>query len=497
MGSTETNNWTLWVRVRTVRCVVKPNLLIVMSDQHVPHASGAYGDTVVRTPTLDSLAARGTTFDAAYCNSPICVPSRAAMATGRYVHQTGNYDNASPYTGTEAASWGHRVEAAGIPLVTIGKLHYRGVADDTGFSDQRLPLHVRGGTGDLFHCLRDAQPPAPQLRGAVVGTARGESDYTRQDRSVAEAAVAWLTDEAPRDRAWAAKVSLVTPHYPFTVPGEYLDLYADIEPPEPLRSDPADWDRHPAVDFYRRSCGLDLPLTAEETRRSLRHYFGLVSFMDAQLGMVLRALVATGQAENTIVLYVSDHGELMGTDGTWFKGTMNERSVRIPMILAGPGVAEGERCGTPVSLVDVFPTVLDALGIASAKADADLPGRSLLELARRGTDPRRTVFSEFHSANSASGGFMVRYGSWKYEYHVGFPERLFDLAADPDELHDRAADPAAADALERGRKELLAICDPVAVDAEVRADQRRRIAEYGGIEAVLAKPLMTHSPTGA
>lgn len=476
---------------------MSPNLLILMSDQHVPHASGAYGSDIVRTPTIDALAERGTTFDAAYCNSPICVPSRAAMATGRYVHRTGNYDNASPYTGAEAPSWGHRVEAAGIPLVTIGKLHYRAVGDDTGFTDQRLPLHVRGGTGDLFHCLRDEQPPAPQLRGAVVGTVRGESDYTRQDRSVAEAAVAWLTDEAPRDRHWAAKVSLVTPHYPFTVPGEFLDLYEDVELPEPIRNAPEAWDHHPAVDFYRRSCGLDEPLTAEETRRSLQHYYGLVSFMDAQLGAVLRALDETGQVDDTIVLYVSDHGELMGVDGTWFKGTMNERSIRIPMVLAGPGVAGGQRCATPTSLVDVFPTVLDALGIIPDAADEDLPGRSLLRVAREDADPERTVFSEFHSANSASGGFMVRHGGWKYEFHAGFPERLFDLSIDPDDAHDLAADPAHLDALETCRKEMLAICDPTAVEATVRAAQRRRVAEYGGIEAVLAKPLMTHSPTGA
>jgi choline-sulfatase len=307
---------------------VPPNVLVLMSDQHVPFASGAYGSEIVRTPHLDRLAERGTVFDAAYCNSPICVPSRAAMATGRYVHRTGNYDNASPYRGIEAPSWGHRVERAGIPLVTFGKLHYRSADDDTGFGDQRLPLHVRNATGDLYHCLRERQPPAPQLRGAVVGTERGESDYTRQDRAVAEAAADWLTREAPRTGPWVAKVSLVTPHYPFTVPAEFVDLYPEAELPLPVRNSPDEWDRHPAVDFYRRSCGLDEPLPPEETRRSLAHYFGLVSFMDAQLGMVLDALERSGQAERTVVLYVSDHGELMGTDGTWFKGTMAEHGTR-------------------------------------------------------------------------------------------------------------------------------------------------------------------------
>jgi choline-sulfatase len=241
------------------------------------------------------------------------------------------------------------------------------------------------------------------MRAAVVGTVCGESDYTAQDRAVVAAATTWLRDEAPRDRPWVAKVSLVTPHYPFTVPAEFLALYADQELPMPLRTDPREWDRHPAVDFYRRSCGLDLPLTPEETQRALRHYFGLVSFMDAQLGLVLDTLDDTGHADRTIVLYVSDHGELMGTDGIWFKGTMTENSVRIPAVLAGPGVPRGARCGTNVSLVDVYPTIVDALGLPTAADDAELPGRSLLDIASSGYE-ERTVFSEYHSANSASGG---------------------------------------------------------------------------------------------
>lgn len=475
---------------------MKRNLLILMSDQHVPFACGAYGSTIAHTPNLDRLASRGTVFDAAYCNSPICVPSRAAMATGRYVHQTGNADNASPYLGTEAASWGHRTTAAGIPTTTIGKLHYRSNADGTGFPDQRRPLHVREGKGDLFHALRELQPPAFELRAAVLGAASGESDYSSFDRSVAEAAVQWLGERSTATAPWLGKVSFVTPHYPFTVPQEFLDLYPLDSLPMPRRSEEREWDRHPAVEVYRRGCGLEEPLTRDQTLRAVQAYYGLVSFMDAQVGIVLDALEATGQAENTIVLYVSDHGELLGIDGLWFKGTMAESSVRIPAILAGPGVPVG-RCATNVSLVDVFPTVIDAMGLPPHPDDQDLPGRSLLDIAASPANPDRGVFSEYHSANSDTGSFMIRQGPWKYVYCVGTAERLFNLDSDPWEDIDLAADPHHATILHECRAALREICNPDLVDRTIRDEQKRRIEAYGGVDAVLARPLMAYSPASA
>lgn len=475
---------------------VQTNLLILMSDQHTPLACGAYRSTVAHTPHLDRLAARGTVFDAAYCNSPICVPSRASMATGRYVHQTGNADNASPYVGTEAASWGRRTTAAGIPTTTIGKLHYRSTADDTGFPDQRRPLHVRDGRGDLFHALRELQPPALELRAAVLEATAGESEYSRFDRSVAEDAVHWLEERSAGARPWVGKVSFVTPHYPFTVPHEFLDLYPLDSLPMPRRSSELEWDRHPSMEVYRRGCGLEDPLTPAETLRAVQAYYGLVSFMDAQIGIVLDALEATGQAENTTILYVSDHGELLGVDGLWFKGTLSESSVRIPIILAGPDVPVG-RSATNVSLVDVFPTVIDVMGLRPAPDDADLPGRSLLEIARSPADPERTVFSEYHSANSNTGSFMIRRRAWKYWYCVGFGERLFNLESDPWEDIDLALDPDHAAVLEECRAALREICDPEFVDKRIRAEQKQRIEDYGGVDAVLARPLMAYSPTGA
>ncbi|RRQ25008.1 DUF229 domain-containing protein [Rhodococcus sp. Eu-32] len=470
------------------------NFLILMSDQHTPAAYGAYGNEVVHTPNLDGLASAGTVFDAAYCNSPICVPSRASMATGRYVHETANYDNASPYLGTEAPSWGHRAEAAGITATTIGKLHYRAVEDATGFSDQRVPLHVRGGVGDLFHALRDRQPPAVQLRHAVQDVRAEESDYSVFDRTVAQEASRWLHDAAGSDKSWLCKVSFVTPHYPFLVPEEFLDLYDADSLPVPTRGAVDEWNRHPAVDIYRAACGLDVPLSDQETKDAIRAYYGLVSFMDAQVGIVLDALRDSGQLDNTIVLYVSDHGELLGTDGLWFKGTMGEMSVRIPMVLSGPGIPTGV-CSTPASLVDVFPTVIDVLDLPANDADSTLPGRSLRELATARERVDRAVFSEYHSANSHSGLFMIRLRNWKYIYCVGFPEQLYDLDADPTESHDLAATPEFSEILAECKKAMFEICDPEAVDTEVRISQDQRVEAYGGVAKVLEKPLMVYSPT--
>lgn len=472
------------------------NVLILMSDQHAPLVSGAYGNTAARTPNLDMLAKRGVRFDAAYTNSPICVPARAAMATGRYVHRTGNWDNASPYVGTEADSWGHRAAASGSQVITFGKLHFRRVEDPTGYDDQRSPLHVRDGLGDLIHALRGDQPPSRTLRHAVLDVVAGESDYTVFDREVARQAADWLTDDsASREAPWVGMVSFVTPHYPFTVPQEYLDRHPVDSLPMPTRSDPECWDRHPALEWYRKACGFDDPLTGEETIRAVQAYYALVSFMDDQIGIVLRALERSRHADDTVIVYTSDHGELCGTDGLWFKGTMQEPSVRIPMLVNGPGIPLGKTCQTAVSLVDVFPTVVDALGLDLDPRDTDLPGASLLRIANEADDPGRVAFSEYHSANSRAGSFMVRSGRWKYVYHTEFPPQLFDLLSDPSESANLADDPAYSTQLRRCHGLLLDICNPDETDRRIRESQQRRVDEYGGVEAVRnGFPLMAFSP---
>ena len=454
------------------------NLLIVMADQHTPFVTGYSGNAHAHTPNLDRFAERGTVFETAYTTSPICVPARASMVTGRYVHEIGNWDNAAAYRGDEAPSWGARAVEAGVSVTTIGKLHFAGEDAPTGFPDQRLPMHVTNG-GDLAHALRGAQPPTSQLRDIVIDAGPGESSYTAYDRAVADAAVAWLRLEAPASSPWALMVSFATPHYPLIAPPEHLAHIDAASLPMPAAAGPDEWNDHERVAEYREKLRFDDPISPDRTRRAIAAYYGLVSFMDEQVGRVLDTLEETGLDASTTVVYCSDHGEVLGAHGLWFKGTMHEGSVRIPMLIAGPTVPVGRRVRTPVSIVDVFPTALDVLGIESRPADHGLPGRSLRRLAVDAEDPDRVAFSEYHSAFSSRGTSMVRVGDWKYIHHPDARPQLFNLADDPDELHDLAGDDLYSAARDSAERSLRAIVDPERVDREARADQSRRVGAAG------------------
>jgi choline-sulfatase len=461
------------------------NILFLCSDQHARHVSGGYGHAQVQTPHLDALAARGTRFANAYTPSPICVSARACIATGRYAHQLGAWDNAAPYTGAEARSWGHTLTEAGITVTTIGKLHYRSAADDTGFPDQRLAMHVKGGSGNLYGLLREHMPPLTTFRPQIANAGVGVSDYAQYDTAVADAAVRWLHNEAP-EKPWALMVSFANPHPPFTASSEYLALY----PPESITL-PDDWQaerwpHHPAIDWLRRQQQIDTPFDEATVRRAIATYYAMVTFVDAQVGRVLAALDEAGLRDTTTIIYTSDHGEMAGEHGLWFKCCMYEASVGVPLLLAGPDVPAGAVCETSVSLVDIAPTLLDVLGVSSGALGAGLPGTSLLDIAHAPAYTR-PIFSEFHGALSASGMFMLREGQFKYVFYAGQPPQLFDLDADPLEQHDQFANPDTAPIVATLHARLLTIADPDALDRQAKADQRRRLDAAGGAAALMAQ----------
>jgi len=465
---------------------MKPtNLLLILSDQHSRRVFRSYGNQVAHTPNLDALAARGTRFTNAYCQTPICVPSRGSIATGRYAHQISSWDNATPYIGHEAASFGHRLAQHGRKITTIGKLHYRDARDPSGFADQRLPMHVLEGVGDLYGLLRGEMPVRPQSRNQVLEARPGESEYIRYDRAIAKLAVEWLQSEAgQQSRPWCLVVGFVSPHFPLVVPQPYFDLYRPQEIAMPVAWRQEEWARHPVLDLKRRQEALDRPFTEAQIRNAVHAYYALTSFLDEQIGTVLEGLKRSGQAETTRVIYSTDHGEMLGEHGLWWKSSMYESSVAVPLILAGPDIPSGKATETCAMLVDVFPTILEAVGLEPDPADADLPGRSLLRLANAPTTDR-TAFSEYHAIFSPTGVFMLRHGRFKYVHYVDYPPQLFDLSSDPEETRDLAGDPACAGILADCRRELQRICDPAVVDAAARADQRRRIEAAGGVECIL------------
>src|SRR5437762_3224657 len=417
---------------------MKPaNLLFILSDEHSRRVLGCYGHGMIRTPNLDRLAASGVRFTAAYTNSPICVPARAALHTGQYVHKIRFWDNAIPYDGS-VRSWHHRLRDAGHEVTAIGKLHFRSADDDNGFTEEVMPLHVVEGIGDPLGWLRDPLPVRKATLRLANDAGRGDSSYQQYDDKFTASAVDWLKARAASasGKPWVLFVSLVCPHFPLIARPEWYDLYPEAEVPRPALYDAAERQPdHPYIAAIRECQVYDKAFDETKLRRALAAYFGLVSFVDHNVGKLMDALAASGLADTTRVLYSADHGDNLGTRRLWGKSTMYEEAAGVPMILAGPEVPQGFVCREPVSLVDAFPTAVDCVGLEPHPDDRDLPGASLFEVAQ-GTAPRRTILSEYHATGAATGAFMCRKGKFKYVYYAGMPPQLFDLEADPQEARD-------------------------------------------------------------
>ncbi|WP_236795233.1 sulfatase-like hydrolase/transferase [Amycolatopsis sp. GM8] len=461
------------------------NVLLILADQHTPRVLGAYGNNQVQTPNLDALSADGLRFGAAYCNSPLCAPSRASLATGRYVHQLATWDNAAPYTGAQAASWGALATRHGVAVTTIGKLHFRNTEDPTGFPDQRLAMHVANGTGDPYPLLRGRMRTNPSERAALLAAGPGECPYDEYDADIAAEAVRYLTHEAPADRPWLLTVSFLRPHDPYVVPQSYWDRYDSDALPLPPAWAPESWPRHPGYELRRRLTDTETGLTEQELRRVLHAYYALVSETDEHVGQVLDALAHRADAGATTVIYTADHGDLLGAHGLWTKMAMYEDSVRVPLIIAGRGVDAGV-VDTPVSLVDLYPTIRDLLELPAAAEDTDLPGQTLL------APDDRPVFAELHASYAPSAVYMLRMGSHKLIHHVDGPPQLFDLDDDPDELDDLSGRREHAATLAALTARLEQIVDLSGADRAAKQSQQTRIDRAGGEAALLARGIGVH-----
>ncbi len=473
--------------------VAPRNLLFLLSDNHARGYLGAYGHPDAKMVNLDRLAARGVRFDNAYSASPLCCPARAAIATGRYPHQTGIWDNAIVYEG-QVVSWMHRLRDAGHPVVSVGKLHFRESTSANGFSEEILPMHILNGKGGVHMLLRglDAEP---SNRGQWDLYARrsgvGEAPYQPYDRNISDAAVDWLnTAGAGAERPWVLFVSYPSPHPPFSVPAEFYDLFDEAQVTLPTTTTFDALVDHPAIAHFRRNHGSDQVLDEAALRKVVTGYLGLLAHLDYEIGRVLTALKESGLEDSTRILYTSDHGEMCGLHGLFGKCCLYEGAIGVPLIMSGPDIPPGRVVRQITSHVDLFPTVLEGAGVPLSAIDQDLPGISLWP-AIADAEAERVGFAEFHAAGSKSGMFMLRDGDWKLIYYVGMPPQLFDLRNDPEEMNDLGAGHPKARLLEARLRE---ICDPEAVDARAKADQRKWIEHWGGMAEIIAEGSLVYTP---
>lgn len=470
------------------------NLVVFMSDEHNPKLLGCAGHPIVETPNLDRLAANGVRFSSAYCTSPVCIPARASFAVGKYIYQMGYADNADAYDG-KTPSWHHKLRDRGHQVVSIGKLHFHEFGEDHGFSEEIIPMHIIEGKGDLMGLVRSNLPVRMGAYKMANLAGPGESQYTFYDREIAARAQVWLREEAAKhkDKPWVLFVSFVAPHFPLTAPPEHFYKYYDQDLPIPKLYAQDERPMHPYLVDYRGSFNYDDYFDQVKLKKALAGYYGLCSFLDENIGLVLKALDDAGLTDDTRILYTSDHGDNLGTRGMWGKSTMFEEAAGVPLIISGPDIPKGKVIDTPTSHVDAYPFILDAVGEDEPELLKGFPGVSLTALAA-GVKPDRNVLVEYHAMGSTTGAFMIRHQQYKYVFYVDYPPQLFDLKADPEELRDVAADPKYAEVLKECHQRLTAMCDPVAVDRQVKQRQSELLAENGGREAVIERGDLGFSP---
>ena len=449
----------------------KPNFLIIMTDEHNPFVSEPFGHPFIRTPNIQRLADRGVLFENAYCNSPLCVPSRASFMTGKYVHRIGVWDNATSLSSNEP-TWAHRLNLAGYDTAISGKMHFIGEDQRHGFQRRLVgDIHGKYHRALVDWDTKEGWATAGH-RQRLEEAGPGDYLYQQYDDCVTARAVDYLAEPERAEQPWALCVGLITPHFPLIVREQYWDMYypkhADLPdiPPGHLES------LHPQNQRLREYFGLE-DATEEQIRRGRAAYYGLVTFADERIGMVLDALERNGLDEDTVVVYVSDHGEMRGEHGLWWKCSFYEGSSRIPFIVSWPRRFSSGRRTAITSLVDLTRTVVDLAGCDPD--DADLDGRVLTNLLD-GTeqDGGGMAFSEYEAHGTDRPARMVRRGQYKLNYYPDEPVELFDVVADPAEFDDLATSPEHA----RVREELMALVlrdwDPKRVNRDARESQRLR-----------------------
>ncbi len=447
------------------------NIVFLFSDEHTGTVMGNSGHPVVRTPHLDRLAEQCYTYDNAYCNYPICTPSRLSMLTGQYPHQIEAWDLGA-ILDRKYKTWGDYLTQAGYETALCGRTHFNGTDRLLGFSERLLDdlprwRHTKG------------TPPRrtpDDRRGSnshIAECGPGDHEHTNYDKKVADIAIDYLNRKvaSQNEEPFLLYCGFMHPHFPLIAPPEFFSWYIPdtLEIPdtwnEPLES------QHPIIQHHRWAWRNDIPPPEDTVRCALACYYALVSALDAQIGRILKAIDTSTLRENTVVIYTSDHGEMAGSHGIWQKQCFYEAAVKVPLMLRLPYGGTG-RIAQNVSLVDVLPTLLE---IAGLEKPSDLPGESLLQIAQHQQDKTtRTVFSEYHDRGMLNAGYMLKQGDYKLCHYVRSYPQLFNVDVDPLENEDLALNPEYAAIRSTLEDTLHAIIDPEIEDAHAKANQQMR-----------------------
>jgi choline-sulfatase len=457
-----------------------PNILLIMADQLVPFLTGAYGHPVVQTPHLDRLAEHSIRFDAAYTPYPLCAPARAAFMTGRYASAIGCYDNAAVLPADEPTI-AHYLANAGYDTVLSGKMHFIGPDQLHGFR-RRLTTDVYPAGFDWVPVQDQAgQFPRGGHARLYVTPNVGVRPWTKflsYDEETHFRALEYLRERGrtPPTEPFFLVASYHHPHDPFHVTQELWDLYegAEIAIPQYLQQLEATYsamDRWLNEVHETDQVDLGAPDSLYELRRS---YYGLVTYIDRKVGELLAVLEQTGQRDNTIIVFTSDHGDMLAEKRMVQKRCFYEWSARVPLIVHLPDERNGGwTVAEPVSLMDLVPTLLNWAGVP-AEVRLPMDATSFAGLIEGSDTAERIVFSEYHVEKVKAPCFMVRKRKHKYIYIHGYGSQLFDLEADPDEWNNLAGQPELQAVEDELRTLILAQFDPDQIAAAGAASVRRR-----------------------
>jgi len=461
------------------------NILIVMADQLSALALGCYGNPAVKSPNIDRLAYEGVLFESAYSSSPLCTPARYAFMTGQNISACGGYDNAA-YMPSTMPTFAHYLRSMGYRTCLSGKMHFVGPDQLHGFED-RVTTDIYPAD---FGWVPDWHNPDERIdlwyhnmssvKQAGVAAITNQLAY---DDEVGAQAMRVIYDHARSEdeRPLCLVASFIHPHDPYATRQQYWDLYKDVDIPLPSVPRPQNQDPHNKR--LEKVIALDaVDVSDEEIVNARRAYYGNVSYVDEWLGRLRATLDDCGMGDNTTILLISDHGDMLGEFGLWYKMSFREWSNRIPLIVHRPGRFEPRRVAEPVAQVDVLPTLVD-LAAESTGADKPAPidpwhGRSLIPLCDGDAsgDPNACV-SEFLAEGTGAPMLMIRRGKYKYISCSTDPEQLFDLEADPNELENLTDHPR----LEAFRAEAAAHWDSDVVRAAVIHSQERRRAVHAAL----------------